>query len=205
MILAEYRRAVGDLLGSSFDALTWSPEIIDAALRQVLREYDETCPPVERDLAVVDTGYELVLSDLLGFYRLAGVAYPWWDGAHWHERAMEWALADTGIVRLGEAVTAGDKVRLRFWQRHMIQDLDGAPTTLVAGSDEGLLVTGAAAWAALIRLRQLSEEPGAPGQIPDELKRFEDRCRREWNVGLDIVSRQMATAGSRPVWRSIGL
>ena len=125
--LSAYEAAVGGLLGGVADWELWSADIIDAALREALREYDEAAPAVECNLLVVAAGYEQDLSPIGDVLRLAGVAWPWHDGARYVDLAQRWQLVDDLVVRLQDvAPAAGDVLRVRYWRRHVIDGLDGA-------------------------------------------------------------------------------
>ena len=207
MDLSAYRAAVGGLLGGVADWELWPEAVLDAALREALREYDEAAPPVECNLTVLTAGYEQDLSPIGDVLRVAGLAWPWHDSAQYVPLAQRWQLVDDLVVRLLDGrPAAGDVLRVRYWRRHAIDGLDSAICTTVRLADERLVCRGAAGWAAHIRARQLIELEDAPTQAAERLWRWQELALGEWRRGLDQLAGEAAIGGGGGVsWGSYGL
>lgn len=199
--ITELRVDIKARLAAAIDGATWTDAILDAGLRQALEQVSIRGPAVEADCAAA-AGREQDLSALAGLFMVEAVAWPWDAEARLAERAVRWRYVEAPErIRLERASpAAGDTLRVRYRRSHSIDGLDGATTTSIPDVWRGMVAAGAAAYAARLRTRQLSEQPALPLDAGSVLRRWSDRGEEEFLAQIDATLRVPG-----PVWGGVGL
>lgn len=158
--LPEILSRVSTLLMDSAHII-WPDGTLSESVRQALEEYNLALPfTVEKSILLEDSGPEVPLSSLTGFRELIALYYPWQPALAldrqqpnqvrgWH--AWFSAAAPIVTVRSSARLTSDHHLRVIYLSSHTIAELDGATVTTIPGEHIGLLVRGAAAFAALSR------------------------------------------------------
>ena len=172
LTLAQFEARVLALLMDDAAAI-FVTAVTTEAVRLALHEYSEAVPlAMETVLTLPGTGHEIALSGVTG---LLGVVDVWWPydsvatSETWPPNRVEgWSLwwDDAQPVLYLNADNQGqpqiaDELRLWYTKLHTIQNLDSAAATTVAVAHESLLVLGAAGFACLARVVDLSESAAA--------------------------------------------
>jgi hypothetical protein len=201
--LTTFRTNLGALIGAAIDAATWTPALLDEALRNSLRVYTDQGPVSETSFVVAHSGCQQDLSSIAQLYSVVGLAWPWSANSDFERLAVRWRTIDQHTVYLlnGAQPLAGDLLRIRYRQRHTIQDLDGATATTIPPDHERTVLLAAAIWLVHLRLRQLAENPA----IPKEAGPILTALRDEWQGELDERFYALAGLLPNPVWSTIGL
>jgi len=198
--ITEYRAGMRAVLATSVDPGTWTDALLDAGLRRALHYLAEHGPPAETTLACV-ARREQDLSGVAGLLGVAAVGWPWVE-AEAIFRHVRWRWAGLGVVSIEGGVPAeGDALRLRYWVQQQISGLDGAAATTVPAALREALVTGAAGYVLLQRLRQVGEHPAPPLQTG----RLYTQIAGDWVSVLAQSVHRWANAAPGASWGSIGL
>jgi hypothetical protein len=161
-VLADYRSDVSNLLATAVDTSTWPTTLLDEALRRGLDELNQLLV-YETSFTVDTAGYEQDLSSLTDIYAVLAVAYPWQDGWDFGRCLATWRLVGPNQIYFTAAQpAAGETIRVRYSKRHKIEDLDSAAATTVPDAQRVLVGLWAAAFACMMRQRQISENPALP-------------------------------------------
>jgi len=186
-----YEVAIGDVLGSRIDPLSWSAAVLDTGLRMALAEYEVAAPAVSVEWQVVTGGIKQDLGAIGDLRKVAAVAWPWVaTGDVIFERAEHWvrfATFDGALVRFLDCEpSAGDWLLVRYWRKFWIGGLDGYEVvgSNVPVNDQVLLALGGAGHACTVRMRQLSEQPGVPAQMMVDLRAMRDGLLVGFAAGL---------------------
>ena len=201
--LTGLRTSLGWLIGSAIDAATWTPALLDEALRNGLRTYSERGPISETSFLVSTSGSQQELSSIAQLYSVVGLAWPWSANADFERLAVRWRLIDQQSVYLldGLQPLAGDLLRVRYRKLYTIQELDGAASTTVPPDHERIVLLASVVWLVDIRLRQLAENPAVPKEAVPTLTAL----REEWQAELNERFYALPGLLPNPVWRDIGL
>lgn len=159
--LAQLRTRVSLWLKDSSN-IAWSAGEIDDAIRQALDEYSQVFPlHMETAITLPSDGREIALDGLPGLEGISAVLEVWWPysttEAYWPPNQVAgwrtWWDDSRMVLFLNTAGAgepqAGDEVRIWYARQHTIQDLDSADATSLPPGGEGLIVEGAAGFAAL--------------------------------------------------------
>jgi hypothetical protein len=200
--LTDVRADLEKALAAAIDAATWSDALKDEAIRQALHTYSLQGPAYEVDLPVTVAGHEQSLAAIANLLAIECVAYPWSDGLMIEDYAVRWRRIGPDAIRIDrQPPQVGETLRIRYRQLHAISGLDGAATTTVAAKHRAILATGAATFAATLRLRQMSENPAVPQKAADELRRLRD----DWDYWFTDMLERLSGSVQNPVWARIGL
>lgn len=158
--LSEVRDRVERVLQDEAN-LSWSVGEMDEAIRMALAEYSLAAPlEAETVITLPGEGREIALDGVEGLRGVSQVWWPYESGASaetWPPNQVQgwrvyWDEARPVLflsrLRAGQP-QAGEELRLWYTKNHTLQDLDGAAITTLAAESEGLLVQGAAGYAAL--------------------------------------------------------
>jgi hypothetical protein len=160
--LAAFETRVRGFL-SDANATAYSTAQIDEAIRQALAEYSAVYPrEVDTFVTLPAAGREIDLSSLLELSAILEVWWPFDPTANpdvWPpNRVQGYRLGfDDGnpvltlTTDLADEPQAGDNVRIWYTTPQHLDDLDGAAGTTYPTMHESTLVTGAAAFAAIMR------------------------------------------------------
>ena len=168
-VLSAYRTDVHNLLATAVDAKNWPLEIIDQALRLALDNFNPRLA-YESDFTVSSTGYTQDLSTITDILQIIALAYPWVDGGDFGKLLVEWRLSGLHSAYFtGVQPTSAQKIRVRHTKSHKIQSLDSAASTTVPTACEKWIGYGAAAWACVLRQRQIVEDPTLAKEPAEQL------------------------------------
>ena len=107
--LTGLRTSLGMLIGSAIDAATWTPALLDEALRNGLRTYSERGPISETSFLVTTSGSQQDLGSIAQLYNIVGLAWPWSTNADFERLAVRWRLIDQQSVYLLDGVGASQR------------------------------------------------------------------------------------------------
>lgn len=176
--------------------LIWPDATLSESVRQALEEYNLTAPLiVENSILLEDCGPEVSLASLPGLREILDLFYPWQPGLAtdkqppnqvkgWHT----WFSSAEPIVtvRSSARLINGQYLRIIYLASHTIEGLDGASATTIPQETIGLLVRGAAGFAALSRAVDKIEirSYGSRRTEPDMLARWGSAQAAEFRAGL---------------------
>jgi len=197
--LASLRDRVEATLQDSTNA-TWSTDDVDEGIRQALQEYSKVIP--HRAIGTISLsadGREISLASLTG---LVNVERVWWDydstdPAH-PPRWRDFEVWPGSILFINDADEPqnGDTVRVWYTLPHTLNGLDSETTTTLPPGDDTLLVTGAAAHAALFRSAEISEVLTIDGWSPQRLKEWGELKMEAFRMGLTRIAAKEAARWS---------
>lgn len=198
--LAGYRAALDAILATAVDASTWTTGIKDQALRHALAEYDRHFV-YEATFTVASSGAIQDLSSISALRNILAVAYPWSDGADFAARQRRWRMVADQTIYLEAAMPqAGETLRVRYTKGHAIKDLDAATSTTTPDRHQTPVAMLAAAFACVLRSRQLSENPAIPEEAIASLMATARHYRTQ---GADLLQ---TVSGEHSVrWVGVGL
>jgi len=151
----------------------WSADDLDEAIRAALEDYAQYQPDhAVTEIALSAAGREIDLSSVPDLLRVERV---WWDydaaSPGYPPRWRQFEVWPGAILYIDdpEEPQAGDVVRVWYTRPHAIDGLDGATATTIPVDDVGIVVAGAAAYAALSRAVELAEALNVDRDVPDRL------------------------------------
>ena len=198
--LSQLRARVDQRLADSVEK-RWSSTALDEAIRTALELYTDMNPrrlitttTLSSDSREVDLSAVsglLLVRELWLPYTAANPEYP-----PNRRRFEHWV--DSGVVRVVDepGITNGEVARIFYEAVHTIEDLDGAAATSLISRDEGLIVIGAAAGAALARSAELmrgDKEARAQGVA---LSVWAEAMQRSFSARLGMMAERVALAGA---------
>lgn len=188
------RERVEALLTDSSN-VDWSTAELDQALRLALADLSVALPVHSvTTLDAADETWEYSLSAVSGLVEVTEVWYPFLatDETYKRPHPVRWRRIDDATLLIDPpddpdaAPSARDgaafDLRLFYTKSQTIAGLDGATATTVSEAEKALLVRGCAAFAALARSRDVTNEVTVGAGVPERL--------REW--GLAMLQRFMA-------------
>jgi len=197
--LATLRDRVEATLQDATNA-TWSTDDIDEGIRQALQQYTLTNPHrAIGTIALSADGREIDISSLTG---LINVERVWWDydstdprhPPRW--RNFEIWPGSLLYVNDTDEPQNGDTVRVWYTLPHTLNGLDSETTTTLPPADDSLVVTGAAANAALFRSAEISEVFTVDGWSPKRLREWGLLKMEDFEDGLRALARREASRAS---------
>ena len=215
MLLADVQLLIRASLGAPDDSVTWTDDLLAAALRSALRGYERSGPIHERSLAVTVAGYEQDLSGIPDISAVVGLAWPWLEDSIFERvrvgyrlvggltvRLLERGRPFGGEVRARGAIYAqlGDVLRVRYRKLATVQDLDEAAATNLSAAALAVVVVGAGGHACRLRALALAEDPStAPGAVTV----LERRARSFLDDYEELLTPMSAQV--QPSWPLLGL
>lgn len=202
--LAIYRQDIRGILGTHVDASTWSHEMIDDGIRQALQQFSDEYFPQETDFAVTTTGRSQDLSSITDIREVVAIAWPWYDDESFHSYVNAWRRIGEQVIYIEDLCgypSAGEVIRVRYTKTYQLNGLDEyVSSTSVPTTMQRTVELGAAGHAAMIRLRQLSENPAVPDAAYEGLKGVAEMLLAQFSEKLARLNQ-----GTNPVWSNIGL
>jgi hypothetical protein len=181
----------GDLDDSSNDV--WTTGEIDRAIERALREYSLVRPQqAVGTISLSVDGREIGISTLTGLIRVVRVWHPYTssdpeDPPEWRM----WELWGTTLYILdGDEPADGEVVRVYYHKQHTIDGLNGESTTTIPAEDEGVVVFGAAAYAALQKARGAVGEAGVSTETPEHWLNWAAGRLKEFRAQLRDIKRR---------------
>jgi hypothetical protein len=157
--LSEIQSRVSNLLMDNTH-LIWPEETLDESIRQALEEYNLAAPyTTEGSFLLENAGQEIPLGSLPGFREVLSLYYPWAPGLEGDQppnQVRGWQTWFAGgqpfaAIRSPSRLIPGSHLRVIYLASHTLAGLDGASATTIPAEHNGLIVRGAAAFAALSR------------------------------------------------------
>ena len=163
--LAAYRSRIHLILGDTA-ADRYSQDLVDEAIRQALDQYSRAWPQIlSASHTVATAGRDQSLSAITGLQTILQVIYPYTATVTTPDYFTGYYLTfgPTPSIHIsGDSVPAvGQIIRITYTKAHAIKDLDTGTATTVLDSHEGILCTGSAGFAALMRSSEVSESYGS--------------------------------------------
>ena len=201
--LATIRNRVEATLQDSANAV-WSTDDIDEAIRKALDRLNWVLPrEVIGAITLAAAGREISLASLTG---LLDVKRVWWDydsTSPTHppdfRRFQVWP---NNILYIDDddEPAAGDVVRVWYTKHHTILNLDSGTETTLDSNWQGVIVTGAAGYAAQSRAVELAEQAtldGSQSRLMDfankMIAEFRTQVRAEANIESNRQARRVPT------------
>lgn len=181
----------------------WNTETLDEMLRQALAEYSQANPrQVETVLTLPAAGREIALSALPELVAVLDVWWPYSSTAaeHWPPNRvrgfrLDWDDGQPLLTLTSDAAdqpATGDEVRLWYATPQHLDGLDGAAGTTLPLIHEGLLVMGAAGYAAFGRAAFMdADQPG----VAAALQKWSGAILAQFQTRLAELRRQVAAHG----------
>jgi len=196
MNLLDYRSQTRTEL-SDLNVTTWDDDILDQALRQGLADYNDAHPDEAiATLTFASAVRELNVSSLARLIEITRLWLPYTaaDPEHPPQWRTGFELWPGSILYIGDdpKPAANDVARIWYTRRTIIDGLDAATSTTVAAEHEPLLVTGAAAYAASARSREISEAINAENEAYRQTASFAFRKLNEFRAGLNRIRQKPA-------------
>lgn len=186
---------------------TWATADLDEAITQALERYSAICPCYAiTTLTLAAAGREISLASVSGLLRVIRV---WWEYTaadpeyppHW--RNFELWPGPILFINDGAEPQSGDVVRIWYTAPHTLKDLSSATSTSFPAGDEGIIITGAAAIAALARALETSETLNVDGATAERLMAWGQLQEQRFTALLAQEARRQAAreSGIAPVGR----
>lgn len=183
--LDAYRAALVNMLKNQGEE-AWTEEELDSALGLALTDVSQRAPlSLSGDVTLDTGGREVPLDSLTGLLWVEEIWWPY-EGASYPPNVAPFEVRD-GVACLHTVVepAPGDMVHVLYAGEQRIAGLDGAATTTVPREWLGLLVAGAAGYAALAKAVAMAREyswPAGAAQITSRwgesmLGRFRNRLK----------------------------
>jgi hypothetical protein len=170
---------------------TWAEGDLDEAIETALEQYSKYNPQHAIDTVTLGASdaREIDISSLTGLLRVEKV---WWDydssdpsyPPNW--RQFEVWPGDILYIDDRELPAENDVVRVWYTKMHTINGLDGDSTTTIPADDEGTIVTGAAHFAAQMRIAEIAEDLPAHDDALEELRRYADEQGRNFRYQAQL-------------------
>lgn len=176
-------------------AYGYDQDDIDEAIHWALHRYSEVSPDrTQTSLTLAAAGREVDISSITDYIQIEKV---WWDydaadpayPPDW--RNFEQWPGNILFIRSGSEPATGEVVRVFYTRLHSIDGLDSASTTTIPDDAETLIFTGACGYVAQEREQ---EQPGRG--VPTKLREWADIRLKEFERGLERLSRRLATRHS---------
>ena len=205
---------VREFLSPVTDNITWSPELIESALRKTLNAYTMYAPMDEATFTASSAGAEQDLAAGSGaisnIYEVCAVAYPWPDDdtGEWWDLGQFFRTTDQSrrkIImgrRKMENVPSGGKIRVRYRGVQTIQGLDGASATTFPDQFDNYIATGGAGYACELRNLDLGEDPSTAANAGTTLQVMMQSFLGEFNMFLQGAA---AKSLNDPAWMQVGM
>lgn len=160
--LSGYRTALANMLRDQ-DGAEWTEEELDGALGLALTDVSQRVPlSLSGDVTLDTGGREVPLGSLPGLLWVEEIWWPY-EGASRPPNVAPFEVRD-GVASLHTVVepAPGDMVHVLYAGEQRIEGLDEATATTVPREWLGLLVTGAAGYAALAKAVAMAREYSWP-------------------------------------------
>lgn len=183
----------------------WSVEELTTHIRRALRSYDQVDPiRVDAEIELAAASRELVLNEVTGLMQVTDVWYPYDANTYPPERPRWALLSDNTLYLLVDDIpSAGQKARLFYTRGHTISGLDGATATTLDDLAEGLMVLGAAAYAALQYAQATINTVTVSGWTPRQLQEWAAERLAAFREGLEAVRRRaILETDARVPWQA---
>ena len=202
--LATLRDRVELVLSDTGNA-TWSTDTLDEAIKHAIDEYALVSPyRAITTLTLTADGREVDISSITNLLEIQRV---WWEYTssdpeyppNWRE--FEIYPGDILFINAGIEPASGDVVRVWYTARHTLNGLDGAGTTTLPDEHISLIVTGAAAQAALIYAQSIGATVNVDGWTPRRFNDWAEIKYAEFKTGLARIAARHAAqkAGIAPI------
>lgn len=198
--LAEYIANLDLTLATAVDASTWPDALLTEAIRQGRNAYNRATV-YETSFTVTTAGYNQDLSSITDLLDIHAIAYPWQDGLNFSTYVVPWRFYDHLKVYFNHDRPAVTEIlRLRHTKLHHIKDLDAAASTTVPAIHSRIVNLAAAAWACLLRQRQITENPGLPRDAYAGLAKLHNEYMDQFYAALHALR-----PSHNPSWPTYGL
>ena len=188
--LAVYRSQALDLLGDAAGE-RYTNAVLDAAIRQVLAEYNASSPYMdEAEHTIVVTSRSQPLTGLAGasinLISIVQVFYPYTTGQDSPTELNGWyEYSDSGTPSLNCSQLVpqtGEKFLIRYARGHTLKDFAGETDTTIPPGHQAFFLAGIAALAVYVRIAQTTEmHKSDPKQIKD-LHILSNLLRKQWDT-----------------------
>ena len=168
---------------------------LDEAIRWALDRYNEINPETTiTTLTLSADGREVDISSITDYVDIMQV---WWDydssspefPPNWRDFQL-WP-GDVLFIDAQSEPQSGDTVRLWYSRLRSLNGLDSASTTTLPDQDEGLILAGAAGFAAQERVQEEVQR-----FVPRKLREWADARLREFERGLKALGRRQSAKHS---------
>lgn len=187
----------------------WDDATLTEAVKQALDDYNAVRPVTTSTvLTLTAAGKDIDLSTITSFNDLLRIDWPYTEGAaeklpdEWQAWYQYWS-AGKPMVTIKTDITpqVGDKIRLFYIGQNTIKDLNGATSTTIDPRHEGMVVRGAAAYAAKSRAVDRAEGYKNDPKITGALSEWGRAELRDYASELSKVkSRGWSGLGSGRGW-----
>ncbi len=192
------RERVEALLADPANA-EWSTSELDQAIRLALADLSVALPvEAAATLDAADETWEYSLGTISGLVEVTEVWYPYLAGDVLYKRAhpIPWRRIDdsTLMIEPADDPDASYDLRVFYTRCQTVAGLDSATTTTVNEAEKALLVRGAAAFAALARSRDVTNEVTIGSAVPERLREWGLAMMQRFVNGLEALGLMAAAA-----------
>lgn len=173
--LSDLRQRLENQLKDSGNRI-WAASELDEAIRCALGDLNLACPRVMRQVLTLEQDGREIELNISGLIDVVDVRYPYESGRAGHpaNQVEGWVLTSGAppVLELrlnGHAPLAGEKLRLDYTAAHTLAGLDGAESSNLPTVYEGIVLRGAAVYAALARTAERGEAFEIDPQAPQTL------------------------------------
>ncbi|HOU24819.1 MAG TPA: hypothetical protein PKW05_08030 [Anaerolineae bacterium] len=171
----------------------WSTTELDQAMRLALADLSVALPVHSvTTIDAVDKTWEYSLSAVSGLVEVTEVWYPYLAGhpALKRPHPVRWRTIDdaTLLLEMDEHPDPVYDLRVFFTRSQTVAGLDGAAVTTVSEAEKALLVRGCAAFAALAKSRDVTNEVTIGAGVPERLREWGLALLQRFNAGLAALS-----------------
>ena len=192
------RDRVEALLADSSNA-EWTTTELDHAMRLALADLSVALPVhYVTTLDAADETWEYSLSAISGLVEVTEVWYPYLSTDETYKRChpVRWRRIDetTLLIEPEDDPDASYDLRVFYTQSQTVTGLDGATATTVSEAEKALLVRGCAAFAALAKSRDVTNEVTIGAGVPERLRQWGLAMLQRFMAGLEalgMMDRQM--------------
>ncbi len=191
--------------------LIWPEEVLTESIREALEEFNLAAPLTrEGSFPLENIDQEISLDSLPGFCEIVHMQYPWTPetaGKDQPNQVRGWHNWFAGgkpfaAIRGPRRLETGAHLRVLYLAAHTLAGLDGAEFTTIPTEHNGLLVRGAAAFAALSRALDKIElrDYGSRRIEPELLSNWGAAQAASFRAGLSSL-RQSLPPFPSPHWQ----
>lgn len=198
--LAGFRTLVRSYLGDR-EAVRYDDDMIDSALRAVLKQYSETYPDLRNGTVTVAAATrEQSVVSMTRLMDVAEVNYPYVATAVTLDRYTHWYFYWKDVIPYlyfdGDKVPAvSEVIRLVYYSSHTIEDLDGATATTVKLLHEHNLALGASASVILQKVLEMAQGYGIKPKGDERLQKWGQDLQVKFDQWLSRIGSEKRYPG----------
>jgi hypothetical protein len=186
----------------------WAASELDEAIRCALDDVNLACPRAVRQIVTLERDGSEIELNISGLLDVVDVWYPFESSRADSppNRVQGWTLTPGNPLILelrlnGRSPASGEKLRLDYTAAHTLAGLNGAESDSLPAVHEGIVLRGAAVYAALARTAERGESFEIDPQAPQTLIAYARQQAAVYQEELARLRRQSTWSGRAfPRW-----